>query len=258
MNRVVTNTDYKHMTQKHHKVALITGAARRIGACIAETFHTNGYHIIVHYRHSENEARALVATLNRRRADSAVGIFADLDNQNDYEKLIRESVACWNRLDVLINNASTFTPTPIGKIDLATWDYLLNSNLKAPFFLSQAAAPFLAIHAGNIINIVDVHAIRPMKNYSVYSCAKAGLFMLTKSLAVELAPTIRVNAVAPGNVLWPENENAYSDAKKEAILKATLLQKQIKPEDIAETAMFLATQRSVTGQMISVDGGKSS
>lgn len=243
------------MSQKHHKVALITGAARRIGACIAASFHANGYHVVVHYRRSENEAHDLVKTLNKNRANSAVAIFADLDNQNDYEKLIRESAACWNRLDVLINNASTFTPTPIGKIDLSNWDYLFNSNLKAPFFLSQAAAPFLAENKGNIINIVDVHAITPMKNYSVYSCAKAGLFMLTKSLAVELAPTIRVNAVAPGNVLWPENENTYSDAKKKAILSATLLQKQISPEDIAQTALFLATQCSMTGQMICVDGG---
>jgi len=244
------------MSQKHHPVVLITGSARRIGAAIANTFHLSGYNVVVHYRHSDNEARALVEVLNERRANSAVAVFADLDNFDHYEKLIHDSVNQWKRLDVLINNASTFTPTPIGKINLSNWDYLFNSNLKAPFFLSQAAAPFLAENKGNIVNIVDVHAITPMKNYSVYSCAKAGLFMLTKSLAVELAPAIRVNAVAPGNVLWPENENVYSEAKKQAILKATLLQKQISPEDIAETAMFLAGQGSITGEMICVDGGR--
>lgn len=162
----------------------------------------------------------------------------------------------WNRLDCLIHNASAFTPTPIGTINLAHWDKLFNSNLKAPLFLSQAAAPILAANKGNIINIVDIHANTPMKNYPVYSCAKAGLFMLTKSLALELAPDIRVNAVAPGNVLWPENENVYSDAKKQAILKATLLQKQVMPEDIAQAALFLAEQTAITGQMINVDGGR--
>lgn len=244
------------MAEKYHKVALITGAARRIGACIADTFHASGYNIVVHYRHSKDDAQALITALNDRRDNSAVCVSADLDNQNDYEKLINESVNQWRRLDVLINNASTFTPTPIGKINLANWDNLFNSNLKAPLFLSQAAAPFLAKNKGNIINIVDIHAITPMKNYPVYSCAKAGLLMLTKSLAMELAPAIRVNAVAPGNVMWPENENEYSDKKKQAILSATLLQKQVSPNDIAQTALFLAQQNSITGQMIHVDAGR--
>lgn len=244
------------MSQKHHKVALITGAARRIGACIAELFHANDYNIVVHYRHSQTDAFALVAMLNQRRENSAVAIYADLDDQDAYEKLIGSGVAKWKHLDILINNASTFTPTPIGKINLTQWDYLFNSNLKAPFFLSQAAAPFLSENKGNIVNIVDVHAIAPMKNYSVYSCAKAGLFMLTKSLAMELAPSIRVNAVAPGNVIWPENENEYSDTKKQAILQATYLKKQVNPNDIAKTALFLAESESITGEMISVDCGK--
>lgn len=244
------------MPQKHHKVALITGAARRIGACIADFFHANEYNVIVHYRHSKADAQVLVAALNHRRNNSAVAIYADLDDQSAYEKLIHDSVAKWERLDVLINNASTFTPTPIGKIDLVKWNYLFDSNLKAPFFLSQASAPFLMENKGNIINIVDVHAITPMKNYAVYSCAKAGLLMLTKSLAMELAPHIRVNAVAPGNVIWPENENEYSDEKKQTIIEATHLKKQVSPTDIAQTALFLAQQSAITGQMILVDAGR--
>lgn len=237
-------------------VALITGGARRIGACIASTFHDNGYRVIIHYRHSREEAMALTETLNQRRAQSAVCIYADLDDFNAYDKLIQESHEVWHRLDVLINNASTFTPTAIGKTTLANWDYLFNSNLKAPFFLSQAALPFLQITHGNIINIIDIHAVTPMKNYPVYSIAKAGLRMLTKSLALEFAPVVRVNAVAPGSVIWPENENIYSDEKKQAILSATLLKKQVNPTDIAKTVLFLAQQTSMTGQMLNVDAGR--
>lgn len=244
------------MTPKHHPVALITGAARRIGAVIAEMFHENGHNVIVHYRHSKTDAQNLVARLNQKRAHSAAAIHADLDDATAYAQLIHDAVAQWNRLDVLVNNASTFTPTPIGQVDIEKWDYLFNSNLKAPFFLSQASAPFLATNQGNIINIVDVHAITPMKNYPVYSCAKAGLFMLTQSLALELAPHIRVNAVAPGNVIWPENENVYSDAKKQAVLNATFLKKQVDPSDIAKTALFLSQNTSMTGQMIAVDAGR--
>lgn len=248
---------HQEKTEKNSMpVALITGGARRIGACIATTFHDNGYRVIIHYRHSREDALALAATLNQRRAQSAACLYADLDDFNAYEKLIQESHDTWQRLDVLINNASTFTPTPVGKTTLTHWDYLFNSNLKAPFFLSQAAAPFLRDTQGNIINIVDIHAITPMKNYPVYSAAKAGLFMLTKSLALELAPVIRVNAIAPGSVIWPEKENAYSDEKKQAIVSATLLKKQVEPADIATTALFLAQQTSMTGQMLSVDAGR--
>lgn len=245
------------MSEKH-QVALITGAARRIGACIAEIFHANHYNIIVHYRNSDQAAHQLVATLNQRRAHSAACFSADLDNASDYASLIEQSMAVWKRLDVLINNASTFFPTPVGKIHLHDWDKLFNSNLKAPLFLSQAAAPFLAEKKGAIVNITDIHAITPMKNYPVYSTAKAGLWMLTQSLALELAPDIRVNAVAPGSVLWPENENAYSDARKQAILNATFLKKLVDPVDIAKTTLFLAKESSITGQMISVDGGRRS
>lgn len=244
------------MSAKNHKVVLITGAARRIGACIAEVFHENDYNVIVHYCHSKSDAQTLVTKLNQYRENSAIAMYADLDNPSHYEKLIQGCVNQWGRLDILMNNASTFTPTPIGTITQEKWDHLFNSNLKAPFFLSQAAASFLAENNGNIINIVDIHAITPMKNYSVYCCAKAGLFMLTKSLAMELAPTIRVNAIAPGNVIWPENENVYSEEKKQSIIQSTLLKKQVGPKDIAQTALFLANQTSITAQMIHVDAGR--
>lgn len=244
------------MAENYKKVVLITGAARRVGACIAGVFHQNDYRVIIHYRHSREEAQMLVNQFNQKRVDSAALLTADLDDELSYEKLIQDAHQIWNRLDVLINNASSFTPTPIGRINFHDWNYLINSNLKAPLFLSQAAAPFLKKSRGNIINITDVHAEYPMKNYVVYSCAKAGLAMLTKSLALELAPDIRVNAVAPGNVIWPEGVNEKSDAEKKAIIEATLLKKQISPNDIAQTALFLAKHSAITGQTIRVDGGK--
>ena len=252
----LSSQEYKRMSNKNQKVVLVTGGARRIGASIAEYFHLNGYRVIVHYRHSKQDAETLIKKLNERRDNFAAAISADLDNFDAYEKLIFDANAIWHRLDVLINNASTFFPTPVGKTNEHDWNLLLNSNLKAPFFLSQAAAPLLAKNNGNIINIVDTHANKkPMKNYPLYSCAKAGLAMLTQSLALELAPQIRVNAVAPGHVIWPENKNAFSDAEKKAIEAAVLLQKEISPMDIAQTAFFLAEQASITGQMISVDAG---
>jgi len=245
------------MNDKNQKVVLITGGARRIGAAITEHFHLNGYRVIVHYRHSKQDAETLIKKLNEQRNNSAAAISADLDNFEEYEKLIFEANAVWNRIDILINNASTFFQTLIGKTNENDWNLLLNSNLKAPFFLSQAAAPLLAKNNGNIINIIDTHANKkPMKNYPAYSCAKAGLSMLTKSLAIELAPPIRVNGVAPGHVVWPENKNAFSDAEKKAIEAAVLLQKEIRPVDIAQTALFLAEQTSITGEVIAVDGGR--
>ena len=245
------------MSKKNHeKVAFITGAAKRIGAEIAAAFHQAGYLVIIHYRQSSQEAQTQVEKFNSQRKHSASCLFADLDRFSHYEKLIIKCESVFNRLDVLINNASTFFPTTVGETTESHWDTLFNSNLKAPFFLSQAAAPFLAKNKGNIINIIDIHAKKPMKNYSVYSCAKAGLHMLTKSLALELAPVIRVNAIAPGHVIWPENKHAFSEAEKRVVLSETALQKEISPKDIAQTALFLAEQSSITGQMISVDGGR--
>ena len=241
---------------KNCQVALITGSARRVGASIASCFHAHGYNVVVHYRHSGDEARALTACLNQQREHSAVCLSADLDVSADYEKLIIDSHDVWQRLDVLVNNASTFSPTPVGHTKQAAWDLLLNSNLKAPYFLSEYAAPYLREHYGNIVNITDIHATKPMKNYSIYSCAKAGLAMLTKSLALELAPTVRVNAVAPGSVIWPEGENEMSDTDKKEILSATWLKKQVSPEDIASAVLFLALHQTITGQTITVDGGR--
>lgn len=244
-------------TQALNKVVLITGAARRVGAVIAQVFHANHYRVIIHYRHSKQDAEKLAQMFNQARADSACAIYADLDCFDDYEKLINAAYQQWQSLDVLIHNASTFTPTPVSSATLSQWNYLMNSNLKAPFFLSQHAAPLLKKTKGVIINIVDIHARTPMQDYPIYSIAKAGLHMLTKSLALELAPDVRVNAVAPGAVLWPENENIYSDEKKLHIIANTLLKKTISPESIAKTCLFLANEEAITGQMIAVDGGKS-
>lgn len=256
MNVFINNN--KRMTEKNQKVALITGAAKRIGACIATACHKAGYRVIIHYRHSRDNAEALVKTLNQQREQSAACIAADLDQFDQYEILIQNSYAIWNQLDLLVNNASTFSQTPVGKTTENDWDLLLNSNLKAPYFLSQCAASLLRQHHGNIINIIDIYGAnaKPMKNYSVYSCAKAGLSMLTKSLALELAPHVRVNAVAPGHVIWPENQDAFSDQEKKIILSNTSLQKEVSPDDIAQTVLFLAQQSAITGQIISVDGGR--
>lgn len=248
--------DYHEMHIKDNKpVALITGSARRVGAVIAKTLHSAGFSVIIHYRHSKSEAIVLRDSLNAIRENSAAIAQADLDDPNTYQTLITHAHNQWNRLDLLVNNASTFTPTPIGNIDFATWDRLLNSNLKAPFFLSQTAMPFLKKNNGSIINITDVHTEQSMKRYPVYSIAKAGLRMLTKALALECAP-VRVNAVAPGNVIWPEHENTLSDAEKQHILSKTLLKRQITPEEIAQAVLFLATQSAITAQTIVVDGGR--
>lgn len=246
------------MLKKNNKisVALITGSARRVGACIAKTLHEAGFNVVIHYKNSKQDATKLKAMLNKLRPHSAEILQADLDHPDCYKLLITDTHKIWGRLDALINNASAFKSTKIGKTDLKSWDLLLNSNLKAPYFLSQAASGYLKKSRGNIINITDIHANSPMKNYPVYSIAKAGLSMLTKSLALELAPHIRVNAVAPGSVIWPEGENTYSQAHKQEILSATLLKKQVKPENIAQAVLFLMHNTAMTGQTITVDGGK--
>src|SRR3990167_4133836 len=203
-----------------HKVVLITGAAKRVGAALANYFHAHNHHVIVHYRQSKSNAEKLVVQFNQTRSRSAAAIYADLDQFDHYQKLIHESIAIFGRLDVLINNASTFFKTPVGSATEKDWDLLINSNLKAPFFLSQAAAPQLSKQQGCIINMVDIHAQSPMKNYPIYSCAKAGLCMLTQSLAIELAPRVRVNAIAPGHVMWPTDDTAFSEDEKNKIMRA--------------------------------------
>lgn len=236
-------------------VVLITGAAHRIGATTAKLLHENGMNIVLHYRGSREQAKAVQKELNDTRENSVILIQADLHITNGLPALIEESVKAWGRLDVLINNASSFYPTPIEKSTEAQWDDLIGSNLKAPFFLSQAAAPHLKKNKGCIINIVDIHADRPLKNFPIYSMAKAGLVMMTKSLACELGPEIRVNAVAPGAILWPEN---LDEVAKQRIVSRTFLKRQGEPNDISKTILYLIKDAGyVTGQVIAVDGGRS-
>jgi pteridine reductase len=238
------------------KSVLITGAARRLGSVIARTLHAEGYNVIVHYRHSVNEARSLCDALDRVRGNCARAVRADLVDVRSVERLVSEAAACWEGLDALINNASAFYPTRVGETTEQHWDDLLASNLKAPFFLAQAAAPWLRRRAGCIVNIVDIHAERPLKGYPVYSVSKAGLAALTAALAKELAPDVRVNGVSPGAILWPER--AMSAAKKAEIVEQIPLQRIGRPEDIGRAVLFLLRDAPyVTGQVLSVDGGRS-
>lgn len=238
-----------------NKVVLISGAAHRLGATTARMLHGEGMNILLHYRHSRDAAEALQTELNDIRPDSVKLLQADLHDTQSLPGLIEEAVNAWDRLDVLINNASSFYPTPIGSVTEAQWDDLIGSNLKAPLFLSQAAAPYLRQHQGCIVSIVDIHAERPLKEFPVYSMAKAGLVMLTKSLACELGPEVRVNAVAPGAILWPEN---LGEAEKEKIISRTFLKRQGAPDDIARAILYLVRDAGyVSGQVITVDGGRS-
>jgi pteridine reductase len=238
------------------QVILITGAARRVGAQIARTLHAAGARIVVHYRSSAAAAKQLGEELNAARAGSAALIAADLEQDEAPERLIAAAIGHFGRLDVLVNNASTFYPTPVGRITRAAWDDLMGSNLRAPLFLAQAAAPHLAKQRGLILNVVDIHGLRPLKGYPVYSIAKAGLAMLTRSLARELGPDIRVNGIAPGPVLWAEHD--LDDGMKREIVAKTALKRVGSPQDIARTALFLVRDAPyITGQIIAVDGGRS-
>jgi len=238
------------------KVALITGAARRIGARIATRLHQCGADVAVHYRGSADEAAALVQELNAIRSDSAASFQADLIDIASLPALVDEVVRRHRRLDILINNASSFYPTPPGEITEAQWDDLMGSNLKAPLFLSQAALGELRKVNGVIINIVDIHAQRPLRNHTVYGPAKAALAMLTRSLAKDLAPEIRVNGVSPGAILWPEDN--IDERTKKSILKQIPLERGGDPDDIAGCVLYLVRDATyVTGQIIAVDGGRS-
>lgn len=238
------------------KTALITGAARRIGSTIATTLHAAGARVVVHYRRSAADAEDLVSRLNAIRADSAMAIDADLLDTAALPGLVT-AVAEWaGGLDILVNNASSFYPTPIGQVDEKVWDDLVGTNLKAPLFLAQAALPRLAQRSGNIINIIDIHAQRPLREHAVYGSAKAGLAMLTRALAKELAPDVRVNGVSPGAILWPEN--GMSDATRRSILQQVPLGRGGEPADIAGCVLYLVRDAHyVTGQIIAVDGGRS-
>jgi pteridine reductase len=238
------------------KVILVTGAARRIGAAIVTCLHENGARVAIHYRGSATEAEDLATRLNSERAESAATFQADLLNVPALSELIGSVVDWGGRLDGLVNNASSFYPTPIGNISEQQWDELIGSNLKAPLFLSQAAVPHLSSSKGVIVNIVDIHSERPLRDHVVYGSAKAGLAMLTRSLAKDLAPDIRVNGVSPGAILWPEND--MSEAMQQNIIDQIPLQRAGNPEDIAGTVLFLMRDASyMTGQIISVDGGRS-
>ncbi len=237
------------------ETVLITGAAHRVGAATARLLHAAGMNIILHYRHSKEAAEQLQQTLHAVRPDSVALLQADLHDTAKLPQLVEEAVAIAGKLDVLINNASSFYPTPLGTVTEAQWDDLIGANLKAPFFLSQAAAPYLRQQQGNIINIVDIHAERPLKEFPVYSVAKAGLVMLTKSLACELGPDVRVNAVAPGAILWPEH---LDEAAKEKIISRTFLKRKGEPQDIAKAIRYLIRDADyMTGQVLAVDGGRS-
>lgn len=237
------------------KVALITGAAQRVGAEIARELHRSGMRVVIHYRSSAEAAAALRDELLAARPDSAALIQGDLLETAALPALVAAAHARWGQLDVLVNNASSFYPTPIGGITETQWDDLIGSNLKAPLFLSQAAAPLLAARQGCIVNLVDIHAERPLKGYPLYCSAKAGLVMLTKALARELAPAVRVNAIAPGAILWPEHA---SEETRRAIVARTALKRRGEPHDVARAVRFLATEAEyVTGQVLTVDGGRS-
>ena len=238
------------------KVALITGGAHRIGATTARTLHAAGANIVLHYRNSAAGAEALQSELHAIRPNSVALVQGDLHDAAALPRLVEHAHAAWGRLDLLVNNASTFYPTPVGTVGAAEWDDLIGTNLKAPFFLAQAAAPHLKRQRGAIVNIVDIHAERPLKEHPVYSMAKAGLVMMTKSLACELGPEVRVNGVAPGAILWPENE--MDDSTKNKILERTFLKRQGSPQDIANAVLFLARDAHYTsGHILTVDGGRS-
>jgi pteridine reductase len=250
--------DEEHYMKNPAPVALITGASRRIGAQIARRLHASDYRLALHYRHSRAEAEGLAAEFNRARPDSARVFAADLLDTPGLSVLTRQAYDAWGRLDALINNASSFYPTPVGQIDEAAWEDLLGSNLKAPLFLSQAAAPWLAASGGSIVNITDIHVSRPLPGYAVYGAAKAGLVALTRTLARELAPKVRVNAVAPGTILWPEQDNLQSEEERDAMIRATPLQRIGTPADIAGAVHFLLSEEAgfITGQVLAVDGGR--
>jgi len=238
------------------KTALVTGGARRVGATIARALHTAGANILVHYRSSGDDAARLAAELNEVRAGSAATADCDLLQIDRLQGLVAEAASVFGGLDILVNNASSFYPTPIGDISEIDWDDLIGTNLKAPLFLAQAAASLLHARQGLIINLADIHGVRPLRRYPVYSLAKAGLIMLTKSLARELGPHVRVNAVAPGPVMWPED--GLDEALRARIIAGTALKRAGSADDVARACLFFACDAPyITGQILAVDGGRS-
>lgn len=252
-DKVFMNDSMPEQTLKN-KVFLVTGAARRIGAAIVTRLHENGARVAIHYRGSASDAEELAATLNDKRENSAATFQADLLDTGSLPTLVSAVVDWGGQLDGLVNNASSFYPTPVGSITEQQWDELLGSNLKAPLFLSQASAPHLT--GGAIVNIVDIHSERPLRDHAVYGSAKAGLAMLTRSLAKDLAPNVRVNGVSPGAILWPENE--MPQTVQQNIVEQIPLGRAGDPDDIAACVLYLLRDANyVTGQIIAVDGGRS-
>ncbi|VEL96539.1 pteridine reductase [Alteromonas sp. 76-1] len=265
--------------EENSPVALITGAAKRIGATMAKTLHSAGYRVIIHYGHSAEDAKALVNSLNAKRPNSAICLQADLCKLEDITRLAEQATApdafslgsntvhadsnvkagsnvkAMGRIDVLINNASSFYPTPLGDISSNDWQALVGSNVQGPLFLSQALWPTLKASNGCIINMVDMHIDRPLPHHTVYGLAKTALASITRSLAVEMAPEVRVNGIAPGAILWPERELEHD--QKQRLLDSIPLGGLGSPEDIANTATFLISANYITGQVIYVDGGRS-
>ncbi len=237
-----------------NKTVLITGAAKNIGATIAKELHSCGMNVIVHYNNSEEEARELVKKLNGDRHDSAISIKADLEKEDHYIPLVNTALNFKGNIDVLINNASAFYQTSLNNLNIKQWNELININLKAPLFISQLAAKSLGESKGCIINITDIHASNPLKDHTIYCISKAGLVTLTKSLAKELAPNIRVNGISPGAITWPNN---MDNKTKENIINQTILKKKGNAEDIAKSIVFLINDADyITGQILNVDGGK--
>jgi pteridine reductase len=239
----------------HGKAALVTGGARRVGAAITRRLHAAGASVLVHYRDSETEAAAPAAELNAVRPKSAATVKAELLAPIAPRALVSAALQAFGRLDVLVNNASSFFAVPLGEIESSHWEELIGSNLRAPLFICQEAAPQLARHQGAIVNIVDIHAERPLKGYPLYSVAKAGLASLTRALALELAPHVRVNGVAPGAIAWPE-DGQFEDAERKRIVATTPLGRIGSPEDIAQAVLYLACAGFVTGQVVAIEGGR--
>lgn len=240
----------------HEKVALVTGGARRVGAGTVRALHAQGWRVLLHYRSSGADARALADELNTVRPDSVCLHALDLLQAERLPALVDAAITRFGRLDALINNASSFYPTPVGQISEAVWDDLIGSNLKAPLFLAQAAAPELAKHQGAIVNIADIHVERPLAGFPVYTIAKAGVAAMTRVLARELAPAVRVNAIAPGVNLWPENDTDFDAAERERILSTIPLARTGQPQDIAQAILYLLEASYVTGVILPVDGGR--
>ena len=239
------------------KVVLVTGGAKRVGAAIVRRLHREGASVMLHYRGSEREANALRSELNAARANSVALVQADLLDLAGLAEIVRNAVNRFERIDALVNNASAFFPTPVGEMTQATWENLIGTNLRAPLFLSQAVAPHLKKTNGAIVNITDIHAERPLKNYVIYSIAKAGLAGLTRSLARELGPEVRVNGVAPGPIAWPE-DGSFDEVARQRVISNTVLKRTGDPDDVARAVYYLIAEAPyVTGQIIAVDGGRS-